>query len=121
MQLNLIVRKRELGGLLVAAASSLLFPSANSIASPNGQVHQVMIKKFKFDPATLEIKAGDTVEWINLDLAPHTATDTDDRWDSDDLNKGMSARIKFEKQGDFSYLCRFHPSMRGKVKVLPHR
>ena len=34
----------------------------------------VVIRNMKFDPPKLEVKKGDTVEWKNEDLTPHTAT-----------------------------------------------
>lgn len=45
-------------------------------------IHRVEIKDFAFEPSRIEVRAGDTVEWINRDFAPHTATaDNDNRWD----------------------------------------
>ena len=34
----------------------------------------VVIRAFKFEPATVTVNVGDTVEWKNDDIVPHTAT-----------------------------------------------
>ena len=33
-----------------------------------------MIREFKFEPATVTVHIGDTVEWKNDDIVPHSAT-----------------------------------------------
>jgi plastocyanin len=38
-----------------------------------------VIRAFKFDPETVSVHAGDTVEWKNDDIEPYTATDGDPR------------------------------------------
>src|SRR6516165_2497451 len=35
----------------------------------------VVIRAFKFDPKTVTVNPGDTVEWQNEDIVPHTATE----------------------------------------------
>lgn len=81
-------------------------------------VHKVRIEKFRFVPAELSIRPGDSVEWINLDIAPHTATGDDGVWDSGRLNKGQSNWVAFSEPGVQAYFCRYHPSMRGQITVL---
>lgn len=76
------------------------------------------IKSFKFSPAEVEIKVGDTVEWINEDSAPHTATAADKSWTTPTLNNGDKASVTFDKAGTFAFACKFHPSMKGVVKVV---
>ena len=34
----------------------------------------VVIRGFKFEPATVTVRAGETVEWKNEGIVPHTAT-----------------------------------------------
>lgn len=81
-------------------------------------VHQVKIEKFRFVPAELTIRPGDSVEWINLDIAPHTATQDGKLWDTRRLNKNQTAVISFTEPGIQSYICRYHPAMRGQIIVL---
>lgn len=81
------------------------------------QVFKVAIKGFKFVPADLTVKVGDTVEWTNEDSAPHTATADLGEFDSDRLVQGDSFSFTFQNKGDFSYFCAIHPSMKGSVIV----
>ena len=46
---------------------------ANSGSTPS-KVVTVEIRGFKFEPATVTIQAGDTLEWKNDDIVAHTAT-----------------------------------------------
>jgi plastocyanin len=78
-------------------------------------VVQVMIRNMKFDPPNLEVKKGDTVEWKNDDITPHTATSA--TFDSASIAPETSWRHTFSEAGTFPYLCTFHPDMKGAVIV----
>ena len=78
---------------------------------------RVRISGFAVEPAHLEINAGDTVVWVNEDLAPHTATAIDGNWDTGTLETGIEARILFRSPGSFDYVCAFHPHMTGTISV----
>ena len=56
---------------------------------------EVRISGFVFTPERLEIFEGDTVIWINDDVAPHTATAVDGDWDTGRLRKGQQASHTF--------------------------
>lgn len=75
----------------------------------------VTIKDFKFDPAALELAAGDTITFINEDSAPHTATAADGSFDTGALAKGESATVTVSAAGTYDYICDLHPSMEGVV------
>lgn len=96
-------------------AATLVSAYAANKASPRS--HVVDIAKFKFAPATLTIRQGDTVEWINRDIAPHTATENGKAWDTQNLGRGQSARITFSVAGTTAYFCRYHPGMRAEITV----
>lgn len=81
------------------------------------QTLRVEIRSFRFDPDHLTIRTGDTVEWLNRDLAPHTATEIDGARDTGRIDRGGTGRITFEQAGDFDYFCAFHPHMRGRITV----
>ena len=81
------------------------------------QTHIVKIKNFKFEPADLIIKEGDIVQFVNEDSSAHTATANNNEFDSLRLEQGDSFEFKFTKQGDYSYFCEIHPSMKGNIKV----
>jgi plastocyanin len=75
----------------------------------------VEMRAMQFSPASLEIKKGDTVEWKNNDLVPHTATSAS--FDSGSIGPGQSWKHTFNEQGDITYKCTFHPAMKGSVTV----
>ena len=102
------------GGILLGAALALA-PAALA-----AETHRVVIERFAFVPAELSIRLGDTVEFVNRDLVPHTANDGEGRWDAGTLDRGASARIAFEAAGTFPYVCAFHPNMRARIRVVPH-
>jgi len=77
--------------------------------------HQVEIKGFKYIPASLQVAAGDTVVFTNVDRAPHTATAVDGSFDTGRLNRGKSGEITVAAAGTFRYICTFHPNMKGQI------
>jgi plastocyanin len=81
------------------------------------KVTTVTVRLMKFSPEQIEIKAGDTVEWKNADLTPHTATAPTKEFDSGPINPNASWRQTFAKTGSFPYVCTFHPEMHGLVVV----
>ena len=85
----------------------------NVSANPN----EVAIANFSFEPATLTVKAGTTVTWINHDDEPHTATATDKRFDSKTLDNGDRFSQEFNAPGVYNYYCALHPHMTGKIIV----
>ena len=77
--------------------------------------HAVEIKGMKFNPAALEVAAGDTVTFTNADSAPHTATAIDGSFDTGKLAKGKSATVTIAAAGAFDYKCAIHAMMKGTV------
>ncbi len=84
--------------------------------APGGTVHQVTIEGFAFSPAEITIKVGDTVTWTEQDAVHHTAT-AGGIWDSGDLGQGQTHSETFDEAGTYSYICNYHPSMKGKIIV----
>ena len=83
----------------------------------NSVPNQVVIENFSFVPATLTIKAGTKVTWINRDDVPHTATDTDKRFNSKTLDTDDQFYFTFSEAGTYSYYCALHPKMTGQIIV----
>jgi len=85
----------------------------------NAATGGVSIKSFAFSPATISIKAGDTVKWTNdEDSVPHTVTSEQyPGFASPTLKPGESFSQQFDKAGAFTYLCLIHTRMRGVVLV----
>jgi plastocyanin len=78
---------------------------------------QVTIDQVAYAPVEIQVKVGDTIEWINKDIVAHTATVRGD-WDVMVL-PNKSARLVVKKAGTFDYFCRFHPNMKGRMTVAP--
>ena len=78
-----------------------------------------------FSPNPINIKAGDTITWIDNDVETHTVTSGSSfndhnigkLFDSGILDYAQSFSHTFKTGGEFSYFCQFHPTMTGKVIV----
>ena len=75
----------------------------------------ITIQNFSFAPATLTVKQGTKVTWLNKDSVPHKIKS--DTFNSSDLNQGDKFEFTFDKKGSFDYICGIHPSMLGKIVV----
>lgn len=95
----------------------VILPTSIALAKEHSEAttHIVEIRQFKFYPATLRVKRGDTIVWKNIDAAPHTATSG--QWDSGRLNRNQSWSFKVTSKGSIEYICAFHPMMKGKIIV----
>ena len=93
---------------------------ANS-GSTASKVVTVEIRGFKFEPATVTIQAGETLEWKNEDIVPHTATADEGAqkpaFDSGTIQTGATWRYITQKKGTYNYTCTLHPNMKGEVIV----
>lgn len=90
--------------------------------SPPGtaqQVHEISIRDYKFEPATIQIKVGDAVRWTNNEKrTSHSVFFTGAAsLESDRLFPGESWQRVFDKPGTYSYTCGPHPEMTGKIVV----
>lgn len=105
--------------ILKLAASAAAIPVAATFARADGHAvkHQVLIRNFTFEPANLTINAGDSVEFINEDGAPHTATAENGSFDTGNLRRGQAATLTFSAAGTYSYFCAVHPRMKGSITV----
>lgn len=79
--------------------------------------NEIVIQNFAFEPATLTVKAGTKVTWVNRDDEPHTATATDKRFASKALENGDRFSMEFSQPGIYKYYCAMHPKMTGQIIV----
>jgi plastocyanin len=105
----------EDGGADMATSSTDSTTSAS--AASVEKTDKVDIADYKFAPEAIEVTAGTKVTWTNSDDAPHTATADDSSFDTGDLDQGDSKTVTFDKPGEFTYYCRFHPFMKATVEV----
>lgn len=103
-------------GLFAALVLSLSLFSGTRAGE--GREITIEITGFEFVMSeNVTLKPGDTVVFINLDLAPHTATALDKSWDSGSLSKGESWRLEITPETALDYFCRFHPAMRASLSA----
>src|SRR4051812_48715081 len=69
--------------LLAIAAALLLIayaggapppPAARSGVASKSTVKTIKIDQMKYEPSRLVVHVGDTIQWSNADIVPHTAT-----------------------------------------------
>ena len=89
------------------------------IAAATDAAPQVIIDNYSFNPASVTVKVGTTVTWINHDDDPHTVDSSQGKFKSAALNKGDKFVYRFSEAGEYPFYCRFHPKMTGKVVVQP--
>ena len=100
--------------------------NTNKVSILNGAV---TLGNKAFSPNLIRIKVGTTVTWTNNDNNLHTVTsgipNTANAGEA--FDSGLTALImptktfshKFTNTGEFSYFCRVHPTMVGKILVVP--
>ena len=81
-----------------------------------GVVHEVVIEKGLFSPATIKVGLGDTVHWVNADSVVHTVTFENAMMD-EELEVGEEADLFVNAVGELRYFCKYHSGMGGKVVV----
>ena len=77
----------------------------------------VRIDDFAYQPRTVTIRAGRRVRWVNRDISNHTVTFKRRPGDLGNISKGASRTARFTRAGRFTYVCTYHPGMRGTVVV----
>ena len=105
-----------LGGLLTGFLC-LPLAGAGSPAKPAPATYSVAIKGFQFQPNTLTVNVGDTVEWKNGDIVAHTVLSADKSINSGTIAPGATWKYVAKKAGTFPYTCAPHPNMHAKLIV----
>ena len=100
---------------------ALLVCSAGTVDGQKGRkpvTHTVTIDATSFQPASLTLKPGDSVVWVNKDIIPHTATSQKTGvFDSGTIAAGKSWKATFTTKGQHAYVCLFHPTMKATLRV----
>ncbi len=110
--------------LISGAAAALMVWSIGGLVTrddmaPSGPAvrGEVLIASFAFGPEVMEVKVGSTVTWTNTDGTDHTVDSEDRSVDSEAIGEGETFGHTFDTPGTFSYICAFHPFMKGTVEV----
>ena len=109
----------RLGGLIarLALPFAVVLALGAATAPARADTITVTIDKLVFSPVDIQVKVGDTIEWINKDAFAHTAT-VKGGWDVM-IQPKKSASLVLKKSGPVEYFCRFHPNMKGRITVSP--
>jgi plastocyanin len=92
--------------------------AAPSAGGSSGTPSAITISNFKFSPGTLRVQDGARIKVANDDSAPHTVTADDGHsFDSGTVDSGASTSFGAPAAGTYSYHCRIHPFMKGKLVV----
>lgn len=102
------------GWIAFAPAAALLLSVTPAAAAP--RTHMVVMDKMKFGPVPMDVKVGDTIVWVNRDMFRHTATAANGAFNID-LPAGAKGRTIIGKAGTIPFVCKYHPGMRGVLKV----
>ena len=100
---------------VVAIAGAALAAASGAFAD-TPKKHTVTIENMRYEPATLVVKKGDSVTFVNKDIFPHTITAAG-KFDSKDVAPNGKWVYRATKAGDFNYICTLHPNMKGTLKV----
>ena len=103
--------------LLAAGILAASLHASGGRATDSASTIEVSARSFMFSPATLTVKAGSTVRWVNLDEEPHTVLDDGGLFRSAALDTKDSFSFRFEKPGTYHYRCTIHPWMVGSIVV----
>ncbi len=73
----------------------------------------------KYDPSTVTVKTGDSVEWDWVDNSAQHSVTSDDNTTFDSCLQGSGSKfvVTFTTAGDVKYHCTIHSGMVGDVKV----
>lgn len=96
----------------VGLALALVAPTAAVLAA----THVVTIERMSFGAMPEGVVAGDTIEWRNADVVPHTATAGDGSFDVV-IAAGEKASVVIERAAQYEVSCTYHPSMTATLVV----
>lgn len=111
------------GALVVSAACTSSYAATDpdvGVASASDTVEvagalSVRVDEMAFEPASLTVTAGTTVNWVWQD-APIAHDVVGEGFASEIQSTGTFSHA-FEEAGTYRYICSLHPSMTGTIEV----
>ncbi len=92
-------------------------PTPKPTPIPSPSPGNVAIVDFDFSPASITVRPGAVVTFVNRGAALHTVTARDGAFDSGLLASGTTYRRAFPTPGTYAFFCSIHPNMLGTVLV----
>jgi plastocyanin len=118
-----LAQRRRLGALafvgaaiLGACATTSGTPAQAQLGGAGGKTVNVGMAKLKFNPKKLEIKKGDSLNFVWKESVAHNIKFDNGGPKSKTLNKGAWL-AKMDKVGVYKFKCTLHPGMEGVVAV----
>ena len=112
------------GGSASSPPASTPAPAASTSGGTpaSGGVTKVQMKNIQFDPRTVTVRKGSTVQWTNEDSVNHDVTKVSGPGPkfssgSGNLASGDSYQQTFRTAGTIKYRCTIHPGMTGTIVV----
>ncbi len=102
--------------VLGACATQSSTPAQAQLGGSKGKTVNVSLAKLKFNPKKLEIKKGDSLNFVWKESVAHNVVFDNKGPKSKTLNKGAWL-TKMDKPGVFKFKCTLHPGMDGVVAV----
>ena len=91
-------------------------PVKAKIVAGQKYAHQVTMSGYKFLPETMTIKVGETVTWLNTNLALHDVVFKEFR--SGPVKKGAIYTHTFKVAGTYEYYCSYHMLLRKQKHLI---
>ena len=84
------------------------------------QTVEVVVQNYRFEPAEVRIRPGDTVRWVNREKRTSHSVQfsAEQGGESERFFPQESWQRRFDAPGRFPYSCGPHPEMKGVVEVV---
>ena len=92
-------------------------PPATESPKASAGPEKVTIADFEYKPASVTVKPGAKVIWANEDVSNHTVTFDTGPGDLGNVDENGMLSTRFDATGRYSYVCQYHPSMKGTIAV----
>lgn len=92
--------------------------AAPTTSSSSSAPVEVKMANIQFSPASVTVKVGQTVKWVNNDSVDHNVTASSGAtFTSNNFGQGGTYTFKATKAGTIKYSCTIHPGMNGTITV----
>jgi len=106
----------RVAAVVIVAAMAAIIPGM-AVAKAEPRTVTVVIDKLAYGSIPSNLRVGDTILWLNNDIFRHSVTAPGHF--NLDLAAGAKGRMTLGKAGVFPFTCKYHPGMKGALKVSP--
>jgi plastocyanin len=106
-------------------ANTVSYGTAPAVPAPQTPPHTpasriVVMRSLSFNPATVHVRVGSTIKWVNDDSVVHNVTSSDGvTIQSGNFGPGHSFEFTPRQPGTISFYCTIHPTtMQGTIVVV---